>query len=712
MWEIALGGSRPGSSAKWAGTGSEMATGAHTTENAILISSSPHLGSLLYGMPANSADTVEQHLEPDVLDGLLMLGSVRSDHEKRPIPGKPPIRKPTPSFRKAPRTESVHHREEVIAEVAAGRKASRPSSAPGRPGSVTEQPSDSCSGPTPPVADDATPSARPGPAPSSAEAMAGAEPTLTATVAPTFAVERDGEVDEDEVDDASASSSSISAALEATATEKTEEVLAPSPSPAARWRALGEVFVEAPQSVDAAAEETLKIARMCELVTDSTRLLMRRTVLGLVEDVGMDWDGEWQAMRAQHLQANARRMQSVEEERRQAPTVEHHLEAEALDEAEAEAAGAAEPPPEQPDLGKALQDGELEKDVETAMIDKPFVTKIRVMCDELVGLAHEAKMGMRERRRPLGGVVGARQLFGLPKALRPKNEKELAAIAKAEQMAEKIAKREAEEARRLAPDADEHLGAPKPKEEILSFRNERNKVIALRGLDGSAGAGAGAGAGARSIRRTLIGGQPAPWRKKFAGNPAWKEERELHRSQSVPLWLSGKGRLQWMARHQLEFYELDAPPPAGAFPSPGITNAIPTAHAPRATGGSSSGGTSGAPSPARRPQSASQATSIGTMRAEPAPKAHMLASAGFAVNPVANGCVVNSLVPRRRPSSAASNPMASAASDRLHASSPAPSYSDEALHTLNKGLSAAENKLKQERLAVHREFVATSVAGR
>ena len=686
----------------------------NATENAILISSSPHLGSLLYGMPANSADTVEQDLEPDVLDGLLMLGSVRNDHEKRPIPGRPPIRKPTPSFRKAPHTESVHHREEIIAEVAAGRKASRPGSAPGRRGSVTAQPSASSSGSTPPVADDTTPSARPAPAPSSAEDMADAEPPLTATVAP--AVDRDGE---DEVDDASTSSSSFSAALEATTTEKTEEVLAP--SPAARWRALGEVFVEAPQSVDAAAEETLKIARMCELVTDSTRLLMRRTVLGLVEDVGMDWDGEWQAMRAQHLQANARRMQSVEEERRQAPAVEHHLEAEALDEAEAEAAGAAEPPPEQPDLGKALQDGELEKDVETAMIDKPFVTKIRVMCDELVGLAHSAKMGMRERRRPLGGVVEARQLFGLPNALRPKNEKELAAIAKAEQIAEKLAKREAEEARRRAPDADEHLGAPKPKEEILSFRNERNKVIALRGLDGSgAGAGAGAVAGARSIRRNLIGGQPAPWRKKFAGNPAWKEERELHRSQSVPLWLSGKGRLQWMARHQLEFYELDAPPPVGAFPSPGLTIPAPTAHAPRATAGSSSGGTSGAPSPARRPQSASQATSIGSMRAESATKANMLAAAaGFAVNqplavnPVANGCVVNSLVQRRRPSSAASNPMASAASDRLHASSPAPAYSDEALqHTLSKGLSAAENKLKQERLAVHREFVGTSVAGR
>jgi hypothetical protein len=111
------------------------------------------------------------------------------------------------------------------------------------------------------------------------------------------------------------------------------------------------------------------------------------------------------------------------------------------------------------------------------------------------------------------------------------------------------------------------------------------------------------------------------------------------------------------------------------------------------------------------------------MRAEPATKANMLAAAaGFAVNPVANGCVVNSfavkpvvnsLVQRRRPSSAASNPMASAASDRLHASSPAPAYSDEALqHTLSKGLSAAENKLKQERLAVHREFVGTSVAGR
>ena len=680
----------------------------NATENAILISSSPHLGSLLYGMPANSADTVEQDLEPDVLDGLLMLGSVRNDHEKRPIPGRPPIRKPTPSFRKAPHTESVHHREEIIAEVAAGRKASRPGSAPGRRGSVTAQPSASSSGSTPPVADDTTPSARPAPAPSSAEDMADAEPPLTATVAP--AVDRDGE---DEVDDASTSSSSFSAALEATTTEQTEEVLAP--SPAARWRVLGEVFVEAPQSVDAAAEETLKIARMCELVTDSTRLLMRRTVLGLVEDVGMDWDGEWQAMRAQHLQANARRMQSVEEERRQAPTVEHHLEAEALDEAEAEAAGAAEPPPEQPDLGKALQDGELEKDVETAMIDKPFVTKIRVMCDELVGLAHSAKMGMRERRRPLGGVVEARQLFGLPNALRPKNEKELAAIAKAEQIAEKLAKREAEEARRRAPDADEHLGAPKPKEEILSFRNERNKVIALRGLDGSGGgAGGGAVAGARSIRRNLIGGQPAPWRKKFAGNPAWKEERELHRSQSVPLWLSGKGRLQWMARHQLEFYELDAPPQVGAFPSPGLTIPAPTAHAPRATAGSSSGGTSGAPSPARRPQSASQATSIGSMRAEPATKANMLAAAaGFAVNPVANGCVVNSLVQRRRPSSAASNPMASAASDRLHASSPAPAYSDEALqHTLSKGLSAAENKLKQERLAVHREFVATSVAGR
>jgi hypothetical protein len=108
------------------------------------------------------------------------------------------------------------------------------------------------------------------------------------------------------------------------------------------------------------------------------------------------------------------------------------------------------------------------------------------------------------------------------------------------------------------------------------------------------------------------------------------------------------------------------------------------------------------------------------MRAESATKANMLAAAaGFAVNqplavnPVANGCVVNSLVQRRRPSSAASNPMASAASDRLHASSPAPAYSDEALqHTLSKGLSAAENKLKQERLAVHREFVGTSVAGR
>ena len=64
----------------------------NATENAILISSSPHLGSLLYGMPANSADTVEQDLEPDVLDGLLMLGT--SEGAAAMMGGKPSLRYP------------------------------------------------------------------------------------------------------------------------------------------------------------------------------------------------------------------------------------------------------------------------------------------------------------------------------------------------------------------------------------------------------------------------------------------------------------------------------------------------------------------------------------------------------------------------------------------------------------------------------------------
>ena len=332
----------------------------------------------------------------------------------------------------------------------------------------------------------------------------------------------------------------------------TPSVLKSPPRPGGSWASLNTRTANQAHMLVASSEaqlaagsedrmmETVRVAAARARLTESLCARLREAVLGMVDDGSMDWQAEWGEVLSRHRRLNSRREAQIIEARTGGTSGQHGQQHSGAGGGDVDDSGSAARVAaiDLSSLGKGDGGGEAEDGV---TIDSGFVNSIRGMVDELVLQAHSAKRTLREKRRSSSGEAPSWR------------NKSSAAL--------------------LGGDGGDGGGGGSgggaggggggggagPPSQLFQLTETSIAIGGGRAMGGSH-ASANQQHGARgSLPRPASASSIGGGRRGAGGG------RGLHRSDSIPQWLTTQARPEWMPKHVMMNYTPDAPPAAQTY---------------------------------------------------------------------------------------------------------------------------------------------------